>query len=163
LLFAPIVFFNWCTLVFWCLWCSINVPASVLSLVQVIGGDGLAREAHRAILSRLRQQNTHTKLELDRYGSIITVLRIRKPGRLFDPGIRDGFKIKTRIRDEHPGSYFREHRNNFYLFRLKIVKFFDADPDAGSGIFLTLDPGRKNSDPGSRINIPDPQHCKQIP
>ncbi len=32
----------------------------ILSLVQVIGGDGLAREAHRAILSRLRQQNTQT-------------------------------------------------------------------------------------------------------
>jgi hypothetical protein len=37
---------------------------------------------------------------------------------LFDPGIR--------IRDEQPGSYFRELRNNF--FGLKILKFFDADP-----------------------------------
>jgi hypothetical protein len=26
-------------------------------------------------------------------------------------------------------------------------KFFDADPNPGSGIFLTLDPGWKNSDP----------------
>jgi hypothetical protein len=24
---------------------------------------------------------------------------------------------------------------------LKILKFFDSDPDPGSGIFLTLDPG----------------------
>ncbi len=32
---------------------------------------------------------------------------------LFDPWIRDGEKIKTRIRDEHSGSYFRELRNNF--------------------------------------------------
>ncbi len=31
---------------------------------------------------------------------------------------------------------------------LKILKFFDADADPGSGIFLTLDPGWKNSDPG---------------
>ncbi len=30
----------------------------------------------------------------------------------------------------------------------EIIKFFDADPDPGSGIFLTLDPGWKNSDPG---------------
>jgi hypothetical protein len=27
------------------------------------------------------------------------------------------------------------------IFRVKILKFFDADPDHGSGIFLTLDPG----------------------
>jgi hypothetical protein len=33
-------------------------------------------------------------------------------------------------------------------FRVKILKFFEADPDPGSGIFLTLDPGWKNSDPG---------------
>jgi hypothetical protein len=39
----------------------------------------------------------------------------------------------------------------------KILKFFDADPNPGSGIFLTLDPGWKNSHPGSGINIPDPQ------
>jgi hypothetical protein len=34
----------------------------------------------------------------------------------------------------------------------------DADP--GSGIFLTLDPGWKNSNPRSGINITDPQHIK---
>jgi hypothetical protein len=32
---------------------------------------------------------------------------------LFDPWIRDGYKIRIRIRDEQPGSYFRELRNNF--------------------------------------------------
>jgi hypothetical protein len=37
------------------------------------------------------------------------------------------------------------------------MRIRDADP--GPGIFLTLDPGWKNSDPGSGINIPDPQHC----
>ncbi len=31
---------------------------------------------------------------------------------------------------------------------LKILKFFDEDPDPGSGNFLTLDPGWKNSDSG---------------
>jgi hypothetical protein len=36
--------------------------------------------------------------------------------------------------------------------RLKILKFFVADP----GIFLSLDPGWKNSDPGSGLNIQDP-------
>jgi hypothetical protein len=43
------------------------------------------------------------------------------------------------------------------IFWVKILKFFDADPDPGSGIFLTLDPGWKKF--GSGINIPDPQHC----
>ncbi len=33
------------------------------------------------------------------------------------------------------------------VFRVKVLKFFDADP--GSGISLTLDPGWKNSYPGS--------------
>jgi hypothetical protein len=32
-------------------------------------------------------------------------------------------------------------------FGLKILKFFDADPDPGSVIFLTGDPGWKNWDP----------------
>jgi hypothetical protein len=39
---------------------------------------------------------------------------------------------------------------------VKILKFLDADADPG--IFLTLDPGWKNSNPGSEIHIPDPQH-----
>ncbi len=36
-----------------------------------------------------------------------------------------------------------------------------ADPDPGSGAFLILtrDPGWKKPDPGSAINILDPQHC----
>jgi hypothetical protein len=34
------------------------------------------------------------------------------------------------------------------IFRLRILKFFYSDPDPGSEIFLTLDPGWKNSDPG---------------
>jgi hypothetical protein len=40
-------------------------------------------------------------------------------------------RSRSGIRDEHSGSYFRE------------LKFFDADPNPGSGIFLTLDPGWK--------------------
>jgi hypothetical protein len=44
----------------------------------------------------------------------------------------------------------------------KILTFFDADPDPGSGIFLTLDPGSGMQKFGSGIrykwNIPDPQH-----
>ncbi len=48
------------------------------------------------------------------------------------------------------------------VFRLKILKFFDADLDPGFGILATLDrvPGWKKLDLGSRINIPDPQHCR---
>jgi len=38
---------------------------------------------------------------------------------------------------------------------------YNGDPDPGSEPFLNLeiqDLGWKNSDPGSAINIPDPQH-----
>ncbi len=64
-------------------------------------------------------------------------------------------KSGSGIWDEHPGSYFRELRKQF--LGLKILKFFDAVPES----FLTWirDPGGKNSDPGSGINIPDLQHC----
>ncbi len=37
-------------------------------------------------------------------------------------------------------------------------EFFYTDPDSGSGLIVTLDPGRKNLDLGSEINIPDPEH-----
>jgi hypothetical protein len=75
-------------------------------------------------------------------------------GKKSEPGIR--------IRDEQPGSCFRELRNNFWV---KILKFFDADPRSGmeklgSGM-ETFGSGirdEKNLDPGSGINIPDPQH-----
>jgi hypothetical protein len=39
---------------------------------------------------------------------------------------------------------------------LKILKFFDADPDPESGIFLILDSGSGMEKFGSGINIPDP-------
>ena len=61
------------------------------------------------------------------------------------------------IRDEQPGSYFLELRNHFFgFFGVKILKFFYEDPgwrQFGSGIR-----DGKKSDPGSGINIPDPQH-----
>jgi hypothetical protein len=43
---------------------------------------------------------------------------------------------------------------------VKILKFFDADADPGSGIFLTVDPGWKKF--GSGINILDPQHWLSV-
>ncbi len=47
---------------------------------------------------------------------------------LFDPGIRDGWKIKIRIRDKHFGSYFQELWNNFLglnsLIRMRIRESF---------------------------------------
>jgi hypothetical protein len=76
-----------------------------------------------------------------------------------------------RIRDEHPGSYFRGHRNNF--LGLKILKFFVADPEPGYGTEIRnrdpeprsgteirnlFDPGSGIWDGkkfGSGINIPD--------
>jgi hypothetical protein len=38
----------------------------------------------------------------------------------------------------------------------KILKFFDADPDLGSEIFLTLDPGSRMEKIGSRIGDKHP-------
>jgi hypothetical protein len=69
-----------------------------------------------------------------------------------------------RFWDEQPGSYIRELRNNFWV---KILKFFDAAPDQGSGIKNLYEPGSgigdgKNSDPGSVISIPDPQHRNSL-
>jgi hypothetical protein len=54
-----------------------------------------------------------------RYIFVLSDPRIR----IWDPGWG-----KIRIRDEHPGSYFRELRNIFWV---KILKFFASDPDSG--------------------------------
>jgi hypothetical protein len=62
------------------------------------------------------------------------------------------------IRDEQPGSYFLEIRNNFLFFRVKIRKFFDEDPGYGIRDGDSSDPGSGWKKVGSGINIPDPQH-----
>jgi len=66
--------------------------------------------------------------------------------------IRDRKKVSIRIRDLE---YFLEFRNHFFVVK---------NPSCGSGIRDgdSSDPGSwmgKNQDPGSGINIPDPQHC----
>jgi hypothetical protein len=67
-------------------------------------------------------------------------------------GIRDGKKVSIRIRDEQPGSYFRELINHF--FGVKILKFFDADPESGIETVRIRDPGWKKV--GSGIRDKDP-------
>jgi hypothetical protein len=83
-------------------------------------------------------------------------------GALLTPGsgIQDGWKIRIRIRDEQPGSYFRKIRNNILGYK---IRFFDADPDLRSGIPNLFDPGSGIREPGWKkfeygINTPDPQH-----
>jgi hypothetical protein len=50
---------------------------------------------------------------------------------------------------------FLELRNHFFgFFGVKILKFFDEDPESGM-------PDGDSLDPGSGINIPDPQHWGQ--
>ncbi len=88
-------------------------------------------------------------------------IRIRDPGSgAFDPLILNPRwkKSGSGIRDEYPGSYFRELgkiclvKNTWNsLMRIRIRDLFDP----GSGIFLTLDPGWKNPEAGSGIRIPD--------
>ncbi len=58
------------------------------------------------------------------------------------------------IRDEQPGSYFLELRNDFFwFFWVKMLKFFDADPgsgirDPGSGMETVRIRDVKKLDPG---------------
>jgi hypothetical protein len=101
-------------------------------------------------------------------GTSVLQIRIRDPV-LFDPCIREpdlGSGTWKKL-DPDPGwkkvdpdpgltSQIIFPRAWKQFFGLNILKFFAADP--GSKIFLTLDPGWKNSDLGSGINIPDPQH-----
>jgi hypothetical protein len=50
-------------------------------------------------------------------------------------GKKSGSGFGIRIRDEQPGSYFRELKNS--IFWVKILEFFNADPvwkKLGSGI-----------------------------
>jgi hypothetical protein len=79
-------------------------------------------------------------------------------GYLFDPWIRDpGWKkVSIRIRDEQPGSYFLEL---FLLFwGLKYLNSLMRIRDPGWRQFGSGIRDGKKSDPGSGINIPDPQH-----
>jgi hypothetical protein len=62
--------------------------------------------------------------------------------RPLDHGSGMGKKIRIRNRDEQPGSYFRELRNNFLKYLNSLMRI--------------RDPGWKKF--GSGINIPDPQH-----
>jgi hypothetical protein len=54
--------------------------------------------------------------------------------------------------DQDPGSRMNipDHISESLetVFGVKYTYIFYADPAPGSGIFLTLDPGWKNSDPG---------------
>ncbi len=90
-------------------------------------------------------------------------IRIRDPGlgTFLTPGsgIRDGRKSASGSGIRDPGSGMN-NTNHIFLsletiffcfFEFKILKFFDED--LGSGIR-----DGKKLDPGSGINIPDPQH-----
>jgi hypothetical protein len=64
---------------------------------------------------------------------------------------------KIRIRDEQPGSDFREVRNNFHGVN---TYFFAADQRSGMEKLGSGIRDGKRSDSGSGLNIPDPQHCE---
>jgi hypothetical protein len=44
--------------------------------------------------------------------------------------------------------HFYESLEIVFIVKKYLNSFVDADPDPGSGILLTMDPGWKNSDPG---------------
>jgi hypothetical protein len=75
-------------------------------------------------------------------------------------GKKSGSGSGSGIWDEQPGSYFLELRNN--IFGLKYLNSLKRIRDSMETIRIQV-PGSgirdgKNSDPGSGINIPDPQH-----
>jgi hypothetical protein len=79
-------------------------------------------------------------------------------------GIWDGRKSASEsgIRDEQPRSYFLELRNHFLAFfgGLKYLNSLIRIRDPGWRQFGSGIRDGKKSDPGSGINIPDPQHWK---
>ncbi len=81
-----------------------------------------------------------------------------------DPGYGIGKKAGSgiRIRDEQPGSYIRELRNNFlgWKYLHSFMKIRDGkNLDLGSGMEkIRIRDGKKF---GSGINIPDPHHWLQ--
>jgi hypothetical protein len=77
-------------------------------------------------------------------------------GCLFDPWIRHGRKSESGsgIRDEQPGSYFLELRNQFFcFFGVKIHQFFE-DPGSGMETVWIRDPGWKKVGSGIRYKHP---------
>ncbi len=115
-------------------------------------------------------------------GSVLKMSRIRNTADqwcgcgsgircLFDPWIRDSGWVKSQDPDPGWTTPIRELRNHFLV---KILKFFELRmQDPGSGMekfgseiqdqdrekFGSGIRGGKDSDPGSGINISDPQHC----
>jgi hypothetical protein len=59
------------------------------------------------------------------------------------------------IRDEQPGSYFLELRNNFFgFFGVKLLKFCDEDPGSGIETVRIRDPEWKKVGSGIRDKHP---------
>jgi hypothetical protein len=71
-----------------------------------------------------------------------------------DPGWN---KFRSRIRDQRYTPRILFLRTKYQFFGLKILKFFDADANPGSGILVNPVFGMEKIRSG--INIPDPQHC----
>jgi hypothetical protein len=74
----------------------------------------------------------------------------------FDPGCK---KSRSGIWDEHTDLIFE---NLFSIFWVKILKFWDPDPDQASGILSTLDPGSGMEKIGSGIRDKHPGSSTQI-
>ncbi len=98
---------------------------------------------------------------LQEIGQGKAVLRIRDPGlgAFLTPGsgIWDGRKSATGsgIRDEQPGSYLLELRNQFFaFFGVKILKIFVEDPGSGMETVRIWDPGWKKVGSGIRDKHP---------
>jgi hypothetical protein len=77
---------------------------------------------------------------------------------LVDPGIRDLGCVKSQDPGSGSGMNILDHISESLetIFCVKIFKFFYADPDAESGIILTLDPGSGMEKVGSGIRDKHP-------
>ncbi len=61
--------------------------------------------------------------------------------------------------NKNKNNIFRAWKPFFCFLGVKILKLFDEDPGSGMETVRILD--GKKSDPGSGINIPDPQHWRE--
>jgi hypothetical protein len=95
-----------------------------------------------------------------------SLLRIR----FLDPGF-GAFLTPGSGTYSDPGSGMRKNPDTesgmnppdlIFGLKIPVFKFFDAGPDPGSCKPWILDSRSCIQDPGSGINIPDPQHCIHI-
>jgi hypothetical protein len=95
---------------------------------------------------RRRSSTSHTSTASNNFSNILVSVADPGSGAFFDPCSMDGEKSASEIRDEQPGSYFRELRINFFG-----LQYLNA-------LSRIRGPGWKKF--GTGTNISDPEHVQ---